>query len=158
MTQSGYTYGLAALRRLETWRRDELANELSGLKSEHAQKLGEEKEIGALIHALEGKLTSLLEEQPMFWIETREAVTSFLVEQRDTRERVRDELSCLSFAIRDVADKVVEKRQSERILQRHYERGLGRFLDEGQRQDAKVSDDLWLNKFVRFQAGMKHEN
>ncbi|OOG44439.1 hypothetical protein [Polaromonas sp. A23] len=158
MTVPAFKYGLAALRRLETWRRDELSNELTGLKGQHKQQIDEQRQLEALILELEGWLISLLEEQPMFWIETREAVTSYLVEQRDNKERLLDEIQRLSDAITEVTEKVVEKRQSERILEKHYERGLERFHREGQRQEAKILDDLWLNKFVRFQAGMKHGN
>src|SRR5262245_8859999 len=119
-----FRYGLANLQRVQTYQTDRLAADLAALKQKIKDQQTAIDQLDNEIREHEERLTQLINEQPLFWIEARELSRSYLAELRAERTLQQKALDELNKAEERLMAEIVEARKAGMLLEKHRARCL----------------------------------
>ncbi|MES2355359.1 MAG: hypothetical protein V4568_13375 [Pseudomonadota bacterium] len=154
-----FRYELAGLQRVQDYQLDQLAVALVALKEKLSRQQEMVSEFDAQIAGHESRLTQLIKNQPLFWIEAREATMAYLVELRSKRVLHMGELDRLAEATVRLMAEIVEAQKARRILDKHKGRKFGIHVSTQEKHHASLIDELVLRQSIHNRKnGKKNEN
>jgi flagellar biosynthesis chaperone FliJ len=147
-----FRYELSNLQRVQAYQIDRLAAELAEIKEKIKCQEQALDNLDNRIQEQEERLTQLIHEQPLFWIEARELAASYLVELRAERTCQLRELERLNKAAEQLMASMIEARKARILLEKHRARCLDMHVRGEERSHGKLMDELVLRDQIKRRA------
>lgn len=123
-----FRYSLSGLQRVQEYQLDQLAIELTEMRDKLMSQREKVQSFNEQIDFQEEELSLLVTKQPLFWIESRELMISYLVDLREKRMEALHVLEELTVSMSQLMAKIVEARKASTLLKKHKARRQQIFL------------------------------
>lgn len=139
-----FRYELAGLQKVQAYKLDRLVMERTALN----EKIGAQRDIVSglddRIHEHEARLSQLIGEQPLFWIEARQLAGPYIAALRVERSKEQMELNRLMSILDRLTIEMLEMRKAKTLLNRHRARRFGEHISRNARSHDRFIDELVL--------------
>jgi chromosome segregation ATPase len=139
-----FQYSLAGAQRLEDYRLDGMTVELSELKAKLEAKLREHRELKEQIVEGERATVKLIQQQPLFWLERREALAMQILDRRERLFALEGEMEALRGEMTALIGRITEARSSQRVFEKHRENCKAEFDKQQEKALEAWLDEMWL--------------
>ena len=139
-----FQYALAGAQRLEDYRLDGMTLELAQLKERLQEKLDEHHTLKNGIAEDERAIVGLIQEQPLFWVERREAIGLQTLSRRERLLVLSGEMESLRTEMTALIARITEARSSQRLLEKHRENCRVEFDKQQEKALEAWLDEMWL--------------
>jgi chromosome segregation ATPase len=141
-----FTYPLAGAQRLENYRLDGLTMELAQLKERLQAKVDEYERLDKSIEEAQRALIALIQQQPMFWMERREATLLQIADRRERRGVLNEEMEILRQDMTALIADITEARKSQKMYEKHSEHCRTAFDKQQEKAWEGWMDEIWLTR------------
>lgn len=141
-----FRYSLTGLQRVQEYQLDQLAIELTEMRDKLMLQRDKVQGFEEQINIQEKELSSLVTRQPLFWIESRELMISYLADLREKRMKELLVLEELTISMSQLMAKIIEARKASALLDKHKARSQQNYLLNENRKHSQLIDELVLRR------------